>query len=126
MLLAKKLEMPAEKVIELATNELKKEGFGVLTTIDIKGKLKEKHGINFKKYFILGACNLSNAYKALLVEENIGLMLPRNVIVYEKEGKTAISIIRPLAAMGQIENEEIKEIARNVETQLKKVFDSIA
>jgi len=86
---------------------------------------KERLSIDFKKYVILGACNPSNAHKAIIAEENIGLMLPCNVIIYEKEGKTVISIIKPTTAMGMIDNEALKQIAMNVEAQLKKVFDSI-
>jgi len=122
---AKELNIPFEEAIEVVTQELKKEGFGILTKIDVKEKFKEKLGVDFKKYVILGACNPSNAHKAILAEENIGLMLPCNVIVYEKEDKTVISIIRPAVAMEMIDNEELKKIAMNVETQLKKVFDSI-
>jgi len=86
---------------------------------------KERLSIDFKKYVILGACNPSNAHKAIIAEENIGLMLPCNVIIYEKEGKTVISIIKPTTAMRMINNEALKQIAMNVEAQLKKVFDSI-
>jgi uncharacterized protein (DUF302 family) len=73
----------------------------------------------------LGACNPSNAHKAILAEENIGLMLPCNVILYEKEGKTVVSIIKPTVAMEMIDNGELKNIAVIVEAKLKKVFDSI-
>jgi len=121
----KELNVPFEEVIEVVTQGLKKEGFGILTKIDVKEKFKEKLGVDFKKYAILGACNPSNAHKSILAEENIGLMLPCNVIVYEKGDKTVISIIRPTVAMEMIDNEELKKIAMNVETQLKKVFDSI-
>ena len=121
----KELNVPVEEVIEVVTQKLKKEGFGILTKIDVEEKFKEKLGIDFKKYAILGACNPSNAHEAILAEENIGLMLPCNVIVYEKGDKTVISIIRPTVAMEMIDNEELKKISMNVETQLNKVFDSI-
>lgn len=121
----KELDLPYEKVIELAKEALKKEGFGVLTEIDVKAKMKEKLGIDMKRYIILGACNPPNAYKAILAEENIGLMLPCNVIVYEKGGKTVLSIIRPSAAMRMIDNKELQEIAETVEKLLKKVFDAV-
>jgi len=121
----KELSIPFEEAIEVVAQELKKEGFGILTKIDVKEKFKEKLGIDFKKYVILGACNPSNAHQALLAEQNIGLMLPCNVIVYEKDDKTVISIIRPTVAMEMINNEELKKIAVHVETQLKKAFDSI-
>ena len=121
----KELIIPFEKTIEIVIQELKKRGFGILTKIDVKEKFKEKMGIDFKKYVILGACNPSNALQAILVEKNIGLMLPCNVVVYENGDNTAISIIKPTVAMGMINNEKLKKIARNVETQLKQAFDSI-
>ncbi len=122
---AREIDLPFEEAIEMVTGELKKEGFGILTRIDAKEKFKEKLGIDFKKYVILGACNPSNAHKAIIAEENIGLMLPCNVIVYERGSKTVISIIKPTVAMGMIDNEELKQIARLVEIKLKKVFESL-
>jgi len=121
----KEVDVPFEEVIELVSGELKKEGFGILTKIDVRGKFKEKLGIDFKKYVILGACNPPSAHKAILAEENIGLMLPCNVIVYEKEKKTAISIIKPTIVMKMIDNEELKEVAEAIETRLKRVIDAI-
>jgi uncharacterized protein (DUF302 family) len=121
----KELDISYETVIEKAREALKKEGFGVLTEIDIKGKMKEKLGLDMRKYIILGACNPPNAYKAILAEENIGLMLPCNVIVYEKGSKMVLSVIRPTIAMQMIDNQELPKIAEVVEGQLKKVFDAI-
>ncbi len=121
----KEVKLPFEEVIAVVTEGLKKEGFGILTRIDVQEKFKEKLGIDFKKYVILGACNPASAHKAIVAEENIGLMLPCNVIVYEKEDKTVVSIIKPTVAMRMIENEELKQIATQVETKLKNVFDSI-
>jgi uncharacterized protein (DUF302 family) len=122
---SKELDIPYETVIELAREALKKEGFGVLTEIDVKEKMKEKLGLDMKKYIILGACNPPNAYKAILAEENIGLMLPCNVIVYETGSKTVLSVIRPTVAMQMIENVELQKLAQAVEGQLKKAFDAI-
>jgi uncharacterized protein (DUF302 family) len=121
----KELDIPYEKVIELAREALKKEGFGVLTEIDVKGKMKEKLGIDMRKYIILGACNPPNAYKAILAEENIGLMLPCNLIVYEKGSKTVLSVARPTVAMKMINNRELDAIAEFIEVKLKKAFDAI-
>ena len=121
----KELDIPYETVVELVREALKKEGFGVLTEIDVKEKMKEKLGLDMRKYIILGACNPPNAYKAILAEENIGLMLPCNVIVYEKGGKTVLSVIRPTIAMQMIENAELRKIAENVESQLKHAFDTV-
>ena len=121
----KELDIPYETVIELVREALKKEGFGVLTEIDVKEKMKEKLGLDMRKYIILGACNPPNAYKAILAEENIGLMLPCNVIVYEKGSKTVLSVIRPTVAMQMVDNVELQKIAEAVEGQLKKAFDAI-
>ena len=121
----KELNVPFEKVVETVIQELKNEGFGVLTKIDVKEKFKEKLGIDFTKYVILGACNPANAHEAILAEENIGLMLPCNVIVYEKEKGVVVSIVKPTVAMEMIDNEGLKQLAIQVEQKLKKVFDSI-
>ena len=121
----KELNVPFEKVVETVIQELKNEGFGVLTKIDVKEKFKEKLGIDFTKYVILGACNPANAHEAILAEENIGLMLPCNVIVYEKEKGVVVSIVKPTVAMEMIDNEGLKQLAIQVEQQLKKVFDSM-
>jgi uncharacterized protein (DUF302 family) len=121
----KEIGLPFEKAEEVVTEELKKEGFGILTRIDVREKFKEKLGIEFRNYVILGACNPPYAHKAILAEEDIGLMLPCNVVIYEKEGKTILSIIKPSTAMGMIENEALMPIAQEVESKLKQVFDSI-
>lgn len=121
----KELGIPYESVIELTKESLKNEGFGVLAEIDVREKMKEKLGLEMKKYIILGACNPPNAYKAILAEENIGLMLPCNVIVYEKGNKTILSIIRPTVAMQMIDNPDIRKLADAVEGELKTVFDAI-
>lgn len=121
----KELNIPYGKVIELVRDALKKEGFGVLTEIDIQGKMKEKLGIDMSKYIILGACNHANAYKAILTEQNIGLMLPCNVIVYEKNGRTVLSVIRPSVAMQMVDNAELQKVSEEVEGKLKKAFDAI-
>jgi uncharacterized protein (DUF302 family) len=121
----KELDILYETVIKLVREALKKEGFGVLTEIDVQEKMKEKLGVDMKKYIILGACNPPNAYKAILIEENIGLMLPCNVIIYEKGSKTVLSVIRPTVAMQMIDNAELQKTAEAVEGQLKKAFDAI-
>ena len=122
----KELAVPFGEAVEVVTAALKEEGFGVLTTIDVREKFKEKLGVDFPNYVILGACNPPNAHKAILAEENIGLMLPCNVIVYEKAGKTVVGIIKPTVAMGMIDNKDLKPLALEVEARLKKVFDSLA
>ena len=114
-----------EETLDKVSEELKKEGFGILTQINVEEKFKEKLGIDFKKYIILGACNPSSAHKAILVEKNIGLMLPCNVVIYERQNKTVVSIIKPTVAMKIIGNVGLEQIASTIENKLKKVFDSI-
>jgi len=106
------------------TEALKTEGFGVLTEIDIQAKLKEKLGVDFKKYKILGACNPSFAYKALQVEEKIGVMLPCNTVLIDKEnGTIEVVIIHPVASMMAIQNPELATMAKEVTEKLKKVIE---
>ncbi len=123
--LTKKINTSFDETMDNATNELKKEGFGILTQINVTEKFKEKLGIDFKKYIILGACNPPSAHKAILVEENIGLMLPCNVVIYERQEKTVVSMIKPTVAMKMIGNVELEQIAATIEKKLKSVFDSI-
>jgi uncharacterized protein (DUF302 family) len=121
----KETKMPFEKAVAAVTEALRKEGFGILTTIDVKEKFKEKLGIEFKKYTILGACNPPLAHKALSVEEDIGLLLPCNVVVRETAGGSVVSIIKPTVAMQMIKNERLASLAREVEAKLRKVFDAL-
>ncbi|MFQ5474496.1 MAG: DUF302 domain-containing protein [Candidatus Nanoarchaeia archaeon] len=114
-----------EDAVEKTKEELKNEGFGILTEIDVKETLKKKLDVDFDKYAILGACNPPFAYKALQTERDVGLMLPCNVIVYELDGKVFVSAILPMVAMGMIDNEDLREIAEQIEKKLKKVIDHI-
>lgn len=123
--MSKTVSMSYEKAIEKVTEELKKEGFGVLTTIDVKDTLKRKLDVDFNKYIILGACNPPFAYKALQAEEQIGLLLPCNVIVYEKEGRTVVGIFDPMTMTKMVENEALKPIAEDVAARLQRVFQAI-
>lgn len=119
------VEMTFEETIDKVTEELKKEGFGVLTEIDVKAALKKKIDVDFRKYRILGACNPSYAYKALLVEDKIGTMLPCNVIVQEKEdGRVEVAAIDPIASMQAVENESLGGIAVEIQLKLKKVIEN--
>lgn len=118
----KEVDLPFSQAVELVTEELKKKGFGILTKIDVKEKFKEKLGIDFKNYVILGACNPALAHKAIEAEEDIGLLLPCNVVLYEKDGKTVLDIIKPSTAMGMIDNQALKAIATEVEAKLKEVL----
>ena len=114
-----------EEVVERTREELKKEGFGIITEIDVKATLKKKLDVDFDKYVILGACNPKFAHKALLCERDIGLMLPCNVIVYEQDSNVFVAAIKPLVAMGMIDNPELKSIAGEVEQLLKKVVERV-
>ena len=105
--------------------ELTKEGFGILTEIDVQATLKKKLDVDYDAYTILGACNPPFAYEALQAEKEIGLFLPCNVIVYTDAGKTFVSAILPTVAMGTIGNPTLSAIANTVEVKLKKVIDAI-
>jgi uncharacterized protein (DUF302 family) len=118
----KEIDLAFDQTVEVVTEELKKKGFGIMTKIDVKEKFKEKLGIDFKNYLILGACNPALAHKAIQAEEDIGLLLPCNVVVYEKGGKTVLDIIKPSTAMGMIDNQVLKGIATEVEAKLKEVL----
>jgi len=120
------VEMPFDAAVNRVIDELKKEGFGVLTDIDVQMTLKKKLDVDFRKYRILGACNPPFAYKALQAESRIGTMLPCNVVVQETEqGKIEVSAIDPIASMQSIENPELKDIADQVQAKLKKVVESL-
>ena len=114
------------EAIERVTDVLNKEGFGVLTEIDVKETLKKKLDVDFKKYRILGACNPAYAYKALQSEDKIGVMLPCNVIVEEHEtGEIEVSAVDPIASMQAIENNELAAIAGEVRSKLRNVIDKL-
>ena len=122
----KTVDMSFDEAIDKVTEELKKEGFGVLTEIDVKAALKKKIDVDFRKYRILGACNPSYAHKALLAEDKIGTMLPCNVIVQEREdGKVEVAVIDPVASMKSVKNESLGEIATKIQSKLKQVIDNI-
>lgn len=121
----KQVNTSFEEALQKTKEELQKEGFGVLTEIDVKATLKKKLDVDYDNYLILGACNPPFAYQALQAEKDIGLLLPCNVIVYEDEGETFASAILPTVAMSMIENEKLRSIALQVEQKLKKVIDSI-
>jgi uncharacterized protein (DUF302 family) len=123
---SKTLDLPFEEAILRVTDELKKEGFGVLTEIDVKATLKKKLDVDFRNYRILGSCNPPFAYQALQAEPQIGLMLPCNVVVQDGEnGQTIVSAIDPLASMQAVENESLGEVAEQVKAKLQKVIESV-
>ena len=120
------LNMPFEMAIEQVTSALKAEGFGVLTEIDVKATLKQKLGLDFKRYTILGACNPPLAHQALLTEPDIGLLLPCNVIVYELEGGSVVSIVDPLSMLGVVENPALKPVANEARARLERVHAALS
>ncbi len=122
----KKIRLDFDQSIERVTEALKKEGFGILTEIDIRAKMKEKLDVEFHDYKILGACHPPSAYEALQREDKIGTMLPCNVIVQAKgNGETEVAAVDPLASMQAVENPALEEVARGVRERLRKVVESL-
>lgn len=124
--ISKTIATDFDDAIVRVTEALKKEGFGILSDIDIKTTLRKKLDVDFRNYRILGACNPPFAYQALLAEDHIGTMLPCNVIVQEHaEGHVEVSAVDPIASMQAIENPDLQDIATEVRARLKRVIDSL-
>lgn len=121
----KTLDLPMAAAVDTVIAALAKEGFGVLTRIDVHDKLKEKIGVDFPPYVILGACHPASALAVLQVEPNLGLMLPCSVCVYELDGAVVLAVIKPSVAMQAVGNPALAGIAREIETRLRKIFDSV-
>ena len=122
------LDVPYEEAVKKTTAALKDEGFGVLCEIDIKEKLKEKLGVDFRRYIILGACNPSLAYKTLQEEVNIGLLLPCNVVVYEADevGKSVVAAVDAKAMLSVVgSNPILDSVAAEVNEKLKRAVDQL-
>ncbi len=123
---SKMLDLPFEEALERVTEGLKREGFGVLTEIDVKATMKKKLDVDFRNYRILGACNPPFAHQALLAEDKIGTMLPCNVIVQETAGGSVeVAAIDPIASMQAVDNPALGEVAVEVQARLKRVVDSL-
>ena len=115
-----------DEAIEKVTEELKKEGFGILTEIDVQATLKKKLDVDFRKYRILGACNPPFAYKALQAELLIGTMLPCNVVVMEMDdGKVRVNAVDPKASMMAVGNKDLNSVATQIQQKLKTVIDNL-
>ena len=116
-----------DEATERTREALKKEGFGVLSEIRLDEKLKEKLGVDFRRYVILGACNPPLAYRTLQEDINIGLLLPCNVIVYEADDKnrSVVAAVDPLEAMSVVDNPAIHQVATEVHALLQKVIEQI-
>jgi uncharacterized protein (DUF302 family) len=122
----KTLDLSFDDAVSRVTEALKKEGFGILTEIDVKETLKKKLDVDFKKYKILGACNPPFAYQALQIEDKIGAMLPCNVVVQESaEGNIEVSAVDPIASMQAVQNPDLQEIAEQVQAKLRSVITSL-
>ncbi len=119
------LDLAYDQAVEHTREALKAEGFGVLSEIDIKEKLKEKLGVNFRNYVILGACNPALAYETLQQELDIGLLLPCNVIVYELDGKTVVSAVDAAKMLSVVGNPKLEPTAGKVNEKLHRVIDSL-
>lgn len=123
---SKTLKVSFDEAIAKVTEALKKDGFGIITEIDVKETLKKKLNVDFRKYRILGACNPPYAYKALQAEDKIGLMLPCNVILQELPGgKVEVAAIDPVASMAAVKNTKLGEVGREVSAKLKAVIDNL-
>jgi uncharacterized protein (DUF302 family) len=122
---SKTVDLPFEEAIARVTEELKSQGFGVLTEIDVRATLKKKLDVDFRNYRILGACNPKFAYQALQAEDKIGTMLPCNVIVQETEQGTEIAAVDPIASMVAVDNPELAGIARSVQELLQQVIERL-
>ena len=122
----KTLTASFDDVVARTTAALKAEGFGIITEVDVQKTLKDKIGVGFRKYRILGACNPQLAFEALQLEDKVGTMLPCNVVVQERDpGKIEVAAIDPVASMQAIDNPLLKEAASQVAERLMRVIDAI-
>lgn len=122
----KQVDLSYEDALEKVTQELQKEGFGVLTEIDVKATLKKKLDVDYNKYKILGACNPPLAHQALTADPQIGLLLPCNVVVYESdEGNTVVAAIDAKAMMSVVQRDDVNTIAEQVNNKLKSVIENV-
>jgi len=123
---AKTVNLPFDDAITRVTEELKKEGFGVLTDIDVRATMKKKLDLDFRNYRILGACNPPFAHRALMAEDKIGTMLPCNVIVQEHApGVVEIAAVDPVASMAAVDNLDLGSIATEIRSRLQRVVDGV-
>lgn len=121
-----KIKGDFDETIERVKSELAEEGFGVLSDIDVSSTLKQKLGVDFRKYRILGACNPPFSYKALQAEDKIGTLLPCNVIVQETEpGSIEVAAVDPQVSMQGVSNSEIEAVAKEIKDRLQKVIDRL-
>jgi uncharacterized protein (DUF302 family) len=123
---AKTLTAEFDNTVQRAIEALKREGFGIITEIDVKDTFKKKINVDFRSYRILGACNPSLAHEALQIEDKVGTMLPCNVVVQDVgRGRTEVAAIDPVASMQAIDNPQLKQAAERVQAKLRKVIDDL-
>lgn len=123
---SKRVDMSYGEAVAKVTEELRKEGFGVLTEIDVRATLKKKLDVDFRDYVILGACNPPFAYEALKAEERIGLMLPCNVIVQvTPDGATEVAAIDPVAPMAAVGNPDLEPLGLEVREKMKRIVEAV-
>ncbi|MGC1242612.1 MAG: DUF302 domain-containing protein [Chryseosolibacter sp.] len=117
---------PFNEVVTTITENLKRQGFGIITTIDMKATLKEKLNVDFRDYKILGACNPEFAHKALNLEPQIGVMLPCNVVVRQQEdGVVTVSAVNPMETMDKSLSPDLKYVAAEVSNRLRAAVDEL-
>lgn len=120
-----RLKLGYEAALEKVTDALKAEGFGVLTSIDVKETMKKKLDVDFRRYAILGACNPPLARRALSARPEVGLLLPCNVIVYEEGDETVVSIVDPLSMFAFIDAPELEQVAAEARQRLQRVSQNL-
>jgi uncharacterized protein (DUF302 family) len=120
-----RLDLPYEQAVERVTAALKEQGFGVLTEIDVQATLKKKLDVGFRKYVILGACNPPLAHRALSADLEIGLLLPCNVVIYEDQGASIVSIADPVAMLGLAEKAGVESVALEARERLQRVLNAL-
>jgi len=121
----KVVNLTPARAVQRVTEELAKEGFGVLTTIDVRETMQKKLGVDVGNYVILGACNPPLAHRALQAEEQIGLLLPCNVIVYERQGSTRVAAFDPLLMAQIVDKPEVRQLAEEVKAKLERVIAGV-
>ncbi len=123
---SKILPLDFNEAVRRTTEALQREGFGLITEIDVKDTFKKKINVDFRNYRILGACNPTLAHEALQLEDKVGTMLPCNVVVQDAgNGRTEVAAIDPVASMQAIDNPPLKQAAERVQAKLKKVIESL-
>lgn len=121
-----RLEVPYEEALKVLEAALKTEGFGILTSVDMRATLKEKLNAEFRKYSILGVCNPPLAQRALASDLEAGLMLPCTIVVYEEDGSSTVSIADPMAVVELLRNPTLRPIAEEAQVKLKRVLEALS